>query len=61
MPICPPVRLIACSPSSWIAIAISATDSCSPVASSMSISRGGGSSVISAREVDQFVGLAAAR
>ena len=43
MPICAPVRLIALGPSEWMAIAISATLTCSPVESSMSISRAGGS------------------
>ena len=46
MPICAPVRLTASAPSEWIAIAISATLTCSPVERSMSISRAGGSSVI---------------
>ncbi len=43
MPICAPVRLIAWCPSEWIAIAIRATLTCSPVERSMSISRAGGS------------------
>ena len=47
MPIWAPVRLIALWPSAWMAIAINATLTCSPVASSMSISRAGGSRVIS--------------
>ena len=42
MPICAPVRLIAWQPSDWMAMAISATLTCSPVESSMSISRAGG-------------------
>ena len=42
MPICAPVMLMACCPSEWIAIAIRATLTCSPVESSMSISRAGG-------------------
>ncbi len=46
MPICAPVRLIALAPSEWIAIAIKATLTCSPVESSMSISRAFGLSVI---------------
>ena len=46
MPIWPPVRLTAFAPSEWIAIAISATLTCSPVERSMSISRAGASSVI---------------
>ena len=46
MPIWAPVRLIALWPSEWMAIAINATLTCSPVASSMSISRAGGSWVI---------------
>ena len=48
MPICPPVRLTALCPSDTIAIAIRATLTCSPVESSMSISRAGGFSLISA-------------
>ncbi len=59
MPICAPVRLIALWPSEWIAIAISATLTCSPVESSMSISRAGGWSVICAGQVDQQVGVVA--
>ena len=47
MPICAPVMLIAWWPSEWMAIAISATLTCSPVERSMSISRAGGLSVIS--------------
>jgi hypothetical protein len=47
MPICGPVKLTARSPSSWIAIAVSAMLICSPVASSMSISRADGADVIS--------------
>ena len=46
MPIWAPVRLIALCPSEWMAIAIKATLTCSPVERSMSISRAGGSSVI---------------
>ena len=46
MPIWPPVRLIASWPSEWMAIAIRATLTCSPVDRSMSISRAGGWSVI---------------
>ena len=46
-PIWAPVKLIAGTPSAWIAIAIRATLTCSPVESSMSISRAGGRSVIS--------------
>ena len=46
MPIWAPVRLIALWPSEWIAMAIRATLTCSPVESSMSISRAGGWSVI---------------
>ncbi len=46
MPICAPVMLIALCPSEWMAIAIRATLTCSPVESSMSISRAGGWSVI---------------
>src|SRR5688572_29776671 len=45
-PICAPVRLSAWWPSEWIAIAIRATLTCSPVERSMSISRAGGLSVI---------------
>ena len=47
IPIWAPVKLIAGTPSAWIAIAISATLTCSPVDRSMSISRAGGRSVIS--------------
>ena len=47
MPIWAPVKLIACEPSEWIAIAIRATLTCSPVESSMSISRAGGWSLTS--------------
>ena len=46
MPIWAPVRLTASAPSEWIAIAISATLTCSPVERSISISRPEGSSVI---------------
>ena len=46
MPIWAPVRLIASWPSEWMAMAIRATLTCSPVESSMSISRAGGWSVI---------------
>ena len=42
MPIWAPVKLIAGSPSVWIAMAIRAMEICSPVARSMSISRAGG-------------------
>ena len=41
------MKLIAGTPSAWIAIAISATLTCSPVERSMSISRAGGCSLIS--------------
>ena len=47
MPTWAPVKLIAFSPSSWIAIAIRAMEICSPVDRSMSISRVGGCSLIS--------------
>src|SRR5947209_7990007 len=47
MPTWAPVKLSAFSPRLWIAIAISAIEICSPVASSMSISRAGGRSLIS--------------
>ena len=47
MPTWTPVRLTAGSPSSWMAMAISAMEICSPVARSMSISRAGGFSLIS--------------
>ncbi len=40
-----PVRLIALCPSEWTAIAVSATLTCSPVESSMSISRAEGRSL----------------
>jgi hypothetical protein len=46
MPIWAPVRLTALWPSAWIAIANSATLTCSPVESSMSISRALGRSEI---------------
>ena len=46
MPIWAPVMLIALWPSEWMAMAIRATLTCSPVESSMSISRAGGWSVI---------------
>ena len=46
MPIWAPVRLTALWPSDWMAIAKSATLTCSPVESSMSISRALGRSVI---------------
>ncbi len=46
MPIWAPVRLSAWWPSEWMAMAIRATLTCSPVESSMSISRAGGWSVI---------------
>ena len=56
MPIWPPVMLIASWPSEWIAIAIRATLTCSPVDRSMSISRAGGSSVICwARSISRSV------
>ena len=47
MPIWAPVKLMAGTPWAWIAIAIRATLTCSPVARSMSISRAGGRSWIS--------------
>ncbi len=47
MPIWAPVKLIAVTPRLSMAMAISATLTCSPVDSSMSISRAGGRSVIS--------------
>ena len=46
MPIWAPVMLMALWPSEWMAIAISATVTCSPVDRSMSNSRAGGSSAI---------------
>ncbi len=46
-PICAPVKLMAGTPKLSMAIAISATLTCSPVDRSMSISRAGGVSVIS--------------
>ena len=61
MPICAPVKLIAGTPRAWIAIAMSATLTCSPVDRSMSISRAGGLSVISLASVDQLVGRVAPR
>ncbi len=51
MPIWAPVRLMASCPSECMAIAISATLTCSPVESSMSISRACGWSVISRASV----------
>ena len=42
MPTWAPVKLMARSPSAWIAIAMSAMEICSPVDRSMSISRAGG-------------------
>ena len=60
MPTCPPVRLIDSTPWPWTAIAIKATDSCSPVASSMSISRGGRAVIDLGGEGDQLVRLVAA-
>ena len=59
MPIWAPVRLIALWPSEWMAIAISATLTCSPVDSSMSISRAGGSSVICLASSISAVGVLA--
>ena len=59
MPIWAPVRLIALWPSEWIAMAIRATLTCSPVDSSMSISRAAGRSVICVRQIDQLVGAVA--
>ncbi len=51
-----PVRLRALRPSEWMAIAIKATLTCSPVESSMSISRAGGWSVICrARSISKSV------
>src|SRR6516165_10387556 len=47
MPTWAPVKLIAFSPKDWIAMAIKAMEICSPVERSMSISRAGGSSLIS--------------
>ncbi len=47
MPTWAPVKLMAFSPSSWMAIAMRAMEICSPVARSMSISRAGGRSLIS--------------
>ena len=47
MPTCTPVKLTAGSPSSWMAMAMRAIEICSPVASSISISRAGGFSLIS--------------
>ena len=61
MPICAPVRLIALWPSEVIAIAISATLTCSPVDSSMSISRAGGSSVICLARSTSTIGVLAHR
>src|SRR5450759_4292333 len=46
MPACAPVNEIASWPSEWIAMASSAMVTCSPVASSMSISRSGGSELM---------------
>ena len=48
MPACGPVSVIAGTPSAWSAMATSVPLMCSPVASSRSISRGSGSSVIRA-------------
>ena len=47
MPTWAPVKLMAGSPSVWMAMAIRAMEICSPVARSMSISRAGGCSLIS--------------
>ena len=60
MPTWAPVKLMACSPSVWIAMAIRAMEICSPVDRSMSISRAGGCSVISLGQLDQLVGGVAA-
>ena len=45
-PTCGPVNEIARRPAAWIAMASSAMETCSPVASSISISRSGGSGSI---------------
>src|SRR5262245_64754748 len=47
MPIWAPVKLMAGWPSAWIAMAVSAMETCSPVDRSMSISRAGGWAVMS--------------
>ena len=48
IPACAPVRLIAATPSAWSAMETSVALWCSPVARSMSSSRGSGSSVMAA-------------
>ena len=60
MPTWAPVKLMAGSPSSCMAIAISAMEICSPVDRSMSISRAGGCFADLAGQVDQLVGGVAA-
>ena len=60
MPTWAPVKLMAGSPSAWMAMAIRAMEICSPVARSMSISRAGGCSLISLGQLDQLVGGVAA-
>ena len=60
MPIWAPVKLMAGSPSVWIAMAMRAMEICSPVDRSMSISRAGGCSLISLGQLDQLVGRVAA-
>ena len=60
MPIWAPVKLMAFSPSAWIAMAIRAMEICSPVASSMSISRAGGCLGDLLGQLDQLVGGVAA-
>ena len=61
MPACAPVSETAGTPIAWSAIAVSAIVVCSPVASSTSISRSGGASMICLGELDQTVGHAAHR
>src|SRR5579883_3000259 len=58
-PICAPVKLIAGTPSAWIAIAISATLTCSPVEHVHLAGRGALADL--ARQRDEFVGRVPAR
>ena len=61
MPACAPVSETAGTPIACSAIAVSAMVVCSPVASSMSISRSGGVGVIFLGQRDEAVGHAAHR
>ena len=55
MPIWAPVKLMAGTPRAWIAIAIRATLTCSPVERSMSISRRGRSLICLASSISSSV------